>query len=301
MLAVSCEKEYDYSRWYEDGDSAEEVVPPSEITEYDISAMSFNIKNANDDKGTSNSWESRRAGVCAMIKDKKPLVVGFQECFHSQRNYVLQQCTEYEGYGVARDNGSATSGGGETVSIIWNRNYLELVKCGTYWLSQTPDKVSYGWGASFHRITSWVILRKKDTGEQFMFMNTHLDHQVQEAKENGMALNKQKMDEINIQGLPVIYLGDFNSDQSASWMLEVENYMNNARKTAPLSDNFLTSHGYGKKNQQIDHIYYSNLKPLSFETIRSKYSGIIYISDHYPIMAKFDFEGKGGNENEEDN
>ena len=133
-----------------------------------------------------------------------------------------------------------------------------------------------------------------------MFMNTHLDHQVQDAKVNGMALNKKKMDEINTTGLPVIYLGDFNSDQSPAWMLEVETYMNNARKKAPLTDNFLTSHGYGKKNQQIDHIYYSNLAALSFETIRSKYSGITYISDHYPIMAKFNFEKKGGNENEED-
>ena len=95
--------------------------------------------------------------------------------------------------------------------------------------------------------------------------------------------------EINVDNLPVVLTGDFNSEPTQAWMVSLNEMLADCRKDAPLTDNFATSHGYGKKNQLIDHIYYKDLTPLSYETIRNKWSGVTYISDHYPIMAKFNF------------
>ena len=87
---AACEKPYDYSKWYEDteADGGQEIV--TEVKDFDLSVMCFNVKNSNDDKGTVNSWDNRRVGVYAMIKDKKPHVMGLQECFHSQKNDILK-------------------------------------------------------------------------------------------------------------------------------------------------------------------------------------------------------------------
>lgn len=295
---ASCEKPYDYSRWYEDSEEngGQEIV--TEVKEFDLSVMCFNVKNSNDDKGTVNSWDNRRAGVYAMIKDKKPHVAGLQECFHSQKNDILNNCPAYKAYAIARDSGSATSGGGETCAIIYNADSLTLINSGTFWLSATPEKVSTGWGASIRRIASWAIFEKNATGQRFFFMNTHLDHQVEAAKVNGIELIKQKIAELNVDNLPVALTGDFNSEPTQAWMVSLNEMLGDCRKDAPLSDNYSTSHGYGKKNQLIDHIYYKDFTPLSFETIRSKWSGVTYISDHYPVMAKFNFGKKSDNNSE---
>ena len=185
---AACEKPYDYSKWYEDTeeDGGQEIV--TEVKDFDLSVMCFNVKNSNDDKGTANSWDNRRVGVYAMIKDKKPHVAGLQECFHSQKNDILNNCPSYQAYAIARDSGSATSGGGETCAIIYNADTLKLINNGTFWLSATPDKISTGWGASIRRIASWAVFEKIKTGQRFFFMNTHLDHQVEAAKVNGIAL-----------------------------------------------------------------------------------------------------------------
>jgi endonuclease/exonuclease/phosphatase family metal-dependent hydrolase len=85
-----------------------------------------------------------------------------------------------------------------------------------------------------------------------------------------------------------VYLtGDFNEEQVSAIFNALT--LENARKKAPLTDNFATSNGWGSKNQQIDHIFYGNLEVLSYETIRDRWEGYTYISDHYPVMSTFNF------------
>jgi endonuclease/exonuclease/phosphatase family metal-dependent hydrolase len=116
-------------------------------------------------------------------------------------------------------------------------------------------------------------------------VNTHLDHAGATAKAEGIKLIQKRIDELNTGGLPVVLTGDFNEEQVSAIFNALT--LENARKKAPLTDNFATSNGWGSKNQQIDHIFYGNLEVLSYETIRDRWEGYTYISDHNPVMAEF--------------
>ena len=91
-------------------------------------------------------------------------------------------------------------------------------------------------------------------------------------------------------------------------MTPITSVYQSARKTAPVSDNSCTFHWWGTQERQIDHIYYSGLECFEFHTVDRKWNGL-YISDHYPVYAKFNLaeftvpvytetvEGNAGHEN----
>ena len=254
--------------------------------------MSFNIRTGTSDRGTANAWEVRKAGVYEMLKSEQPLIVGLQEARKFQRTEILEACPNFAGFGVCRDTGQDVEG--ETGSVIYDKNQCSIEKYGYFWLTEKDtSKPNVGWDATYKRMATWAVVKVTKSGQRFFFMNTHLDHQVEAAKVNGIELIKQKIAELNVDNLPVALTGDFNSEPTQAWMVSLNEMLGDCRKDSPLTDNFGTSHGYGKKNQLIDHIYYKDFTPLSYETIRNKWSGVTYISDHYPVMAKFNFtEGK---------
>ena len=51
----------------------------------------------------------------------------------------------------------------------------------------------------------------------------------------------------------------------------------------------LLYNAWGQKSLNIDHVFYSGFKALEFSTIRDIYSGIQFISDHYPVAAVLEF------------
>lgn len=284
-MAVACGKqEPDYSEWYKEGIGSQEI--PGEVSDCDLSVMSFNVRNYRGDQNTSNSWENRKAGIYAMINTEKPMVIGLQECYISQREDMTDNCTGYSFYGVGRDDGVRA---GESTSILYNSSYLTLVSSGTFWLSTTPDVPSRGWDAAHNRTVTWLRLRIKSSGQEFWHFNTHLDNEGETARAESIKLIQERIRSMNTDNLPVILTGDFNCVQTDAIFSGLD--LLNARTEAPLSDNFNTSNGYGNSGgSQIDHIFYRCLTPLVYETIRDRWNGITYISDHYPVSAKFNFE-----------
>lgn len=287
-VIISCGKqEPDYSQWYDTDDDDTQTETPGETgeAEFELSVMSFNVRYpASSDTG-DKAWKNRKKGVYAMLQDKKPMLIGVQECYISQRTDIVNNVEGYAYYGVGRTDGKES---GETTSILYNKSMFSLIEQGTFWLTEkdinTPNT---GWDANIKRTTTWVKLEMKSSKQQFFFVNTHLDHQGAQAKSEGLKLIQKRIDELNPAGLPVVLTGDFNEEQTSAIFNALT--LDNARKKAKLTDNFATSNGWGSKNQQIDHIFYKNLEILSYETIRDRWEGYTYISDHYPVMATFNF------------
>ena len=249
----------------------------------EITVISYNIRVGTANDG-NNSWEYRKVATPAMITDQAPDIFGVQEACKFQIDYIKEQCPDYESIGVGRDDGKEK---GEHMSIFYNTKRIELIEWGTYWLSETPDVPSKGWDAAYPRSATWSLLHDKNSGNNFYYVNTHLDHIGREAQKNGLKLIVDNIRKMNSHNYPMILTGDFNVDYRDEVLSELNSMMSGARNFAEKSDTTITFNGWGElKSSVIDHIYYSGFSKCDlFEVINKSYEGCEYISDHYPVKA----------------
>ena len=256
--------------------------------EYDLKVMSYNIRMGSAKDGT-NSWEFRYPATALMLEDQKPDVFGVQEAFNYQIRFIEDNFEDYDCVGVGRDDGKQK---GEFMSIFWNKKTVKMIKWGTFWLSETPEKPSMGWDAACKRTATWALMKDKKTGKQFYFVNTHLDHRGTEARKKGLELIVSRIAEINPKGYPMVLTGDFNVKPDNAALKDLDSKMQSARKIAPRTDNHPTFNNWGKikPDMVIDYIYVSGFSACpEYHTVTEKYGTWKYVSDHYPIAAKLIF------------
>ena len=264
------------------------VSAQKQTRDYDLKVMSYNIRMGVAKDGT-NSWEYRYPATALMLQNQMPDVFGVQEAFEFQIRFIEDNFADYDSVGVGRDNGKSE---GEFMSIFWNKKTVKMVKWGTFWLSETPEKPSLGWDAACKRTATWALMKDKNTGKMFYFVNTHLDHKGKEAQRKGLDLIVSRIDEINPKGYPMVLTGDFNIKPDNVALVGLEEKMQSARKIAPKTDNNPTFNGWGKgkADMVIDYIYVSGFSACpEYHTITEKYGAWKYVSDHYPIYAKLIF------------
>ena len=264
------------------------VSAQKQTRDYDLKVMSYNIRMGVAKDGT-NSWEYRYPATALMLQDQMPDVFGVQEAFEFQIRFIEDNFADYDSVGVGRDNGKSE---GEFMSIFWNKKTVKMVKWGTFWLSETPEKPSKGWDAACKRTATWALMKDKKTGKHFYYVNTHLDHRGSEARRQGLNLIVSRIDEINQKGYPMVLSGVFNMKPDDAALTGLEQRMQSARKIAPKTDNHATLNlwGKGKADMGIDYIYVSGFSACpEYHTVNEKYGQWKYISDHYPVYAKLIF------------
>lgn len=256
--------------------------------EYDLKVMSYNIRLGIGKDGT-NSWEFRYPATALMIEDQQPDVFGVQEAHDFQILFIKENLRNYDCVGVGREDGKSE---GEHMSIFWNKKKISLIKSGTFWLSETPEKPSKGWDAHCKRTATWALMKDKRTGKKFYFVNTHLDHRGKLAQKNGLALIVSRIDEINPQGYPMVLTGDFNVKPNNPVLTDLDKIMQSSRKVAKKTDNHQTFNGWGKAKSDavIDYIYVSGFSDcIEYQTVTKSYAERKFISDHYPIFTTLKF------------
>ena len=251
-----------------------------------LTFMSFNIRyNGVWEDDGENAWQYRRDAVAAMILTEKPDAVGMQEVLPDQMAYLDSALgSQYLRIGVGRDDGDTL---GESMCIYYRVNRLKLISWHTYWLSETPDSVSYGWDAACRRTVTVGTFEDVHTGKSFTYLNTHLDHVGKVARMNSVKQLCALADEC--EGA-VLLGGDMNSGIDDSIFLPLKSIgLLSARDLAPVSDTAYTFTGFGKHNpSRIDHYFVRGWDVLSFRTLNGDY-GVPYISDHYPIEVVLRF------------
>ena len=285
LLFISCEKEIDYSNWYED-DTSNTEEPDQNQSDAQLTIMSSNIRVNTGEVGTINSWDNRKIAFPAMVEDLNPTLIGFQEVSPTQLLYLADNLNGYSNIGVGRNDGKLS---GEVMAVFYDTEILTLEKWNTFWLSETPEKPSKGWDASINRCATWAIFKIKKDGKRIFVVNTHLDHIGTKARDESTKLLIAKIKELNKDNLSVIMTGDFNDKPTSSIFKVIKDKMGDSRVDSPQNDNYGSYNNFGTTNMIIDYIFYKNLKPLTFKTITTRYEGVNYISDHYPIMGTFNF------------
>lgn len=251
----------------------------------ELKVMSYNIRLGSANDGT-NSWAMRYTATGEMLDDQKPDVFGVQEALDYQVRYIEEMCG-YEYVGVGRENGKSE---GEHMAIFWNKKTVSMLKWGTFWLSETPEKPSMGWDAACRRTATWALMKDKRTGKKFYFINTHLDHKGAEAQKNGLKLIVDRLSEINPDGYPMVLTGDFNITPDNKALTELDAKMQSARKIAEKTDSLDTYNGWGRGSGVIDYIYVSGFSSCpEFQTVVKRYNNRKFVSDHYPVVARLIF------------
>ena len=148
------------------------------------SIMSYNIRYDNEwDK--VNSWEIRKDEVIKLIYEYDPGIIGIQEGLLNQVRYINNAFNNYDYFGVGRDDGKDR---GEFCSIFYDKTRYDLQKSSTFWLSETPGKISVGWDAALERICTYGLFLDKKKGQNFWVFNTHFDHIGSIAREKSAEL-----------------------------------------------------------------------------------------------------------------
>ena len=251
----------------------------------EIKVMSYNIRLSSGtiEADSIYHWEHRKQASLELMHQEQPTVFGLQEACPDQMDYMVENLPEYGYIGVGRDDGKRK---GEFMSIFYKKDEVELIDGGTFWLSQTPDQVTKGWDAACFRTCTWTILKKKDTGKKFVYLNTHLDHKGQEARKESIKLIVAKAEELTGGKLPVFITADFNSPTTNEIFKPIQEAMLDARVEAPVTDERGTLNCWGTTppGVVIDHIFFRGAEAQKFEVLRDKDYGAPYVSDHYPVM-----------------
>lgn len=296
LIAVSCSQKLDNS-YFIPGMDGEVVNPdqnvsgpatPDVILPNQVKVMSFNVRVGTENGTDPQDWPARRKSVKPLLTKENPTVIGLQEALKHQMDYISLEMEDYGAYGLGRDDGNSS---GEIMTILWNRKQVFCERMGTFWLSPTPDQVSLGWDAGYKRTATWGEFTVLATNQRFFYLNTHVDNTGNLARVQSIALIKEKIKELNPYGFPVIVTGDFNAGLEHAMFEPFNEWLYDARSTSPITDTRATYHGFGKYSTKIDHIFYTGLTPLEYETLNKTYEGVTYISDHYPIAALFELKG----------
>ena len=186
----------------------------------------YNIRLQPGDKGTPNAWESRKADFLNLLRRLDLDAFGLQEVCPGQAEYITNNLPQYVLVGEHRN---ADRVSGEASPVLYRKDRFDALKCGTFWLSETPDVPGLkGWGAACPRVCSWMWLKDRKTGKTFCFANTHTDHISALARKEGMLLIIRRMHEFAPTGTPVIFTGDHNCRETEEPAQAVSKLLKNA-------------------------------------------------------------------------
>ena len=266
------------------------------VSAFEIDALSFNIR-FDTSKDGENAWPKRKEMVGQWVKSESPDVIGLQEALRHQIDDIKKVATAYSEYGVGRDDGKSR---GEHCTILYLKKRFSLDKsdCGTFWFSDTPEKVaSKSWGNEIPRICTWARFIEKKTEKGFYVYNVHYDHRSQPSRLGASELIIQRISKRKRPNEPIILMGDFNASENNPAIKifkdEPLNLVDTFRVVKPDEKMVKTFHGFGGgsfSGGKIDHVFMLPKmgKVSSAEIVRFNKEKR-YLSDHYPVRAKLSF------------
>ena len=293
--------------------SCQEEAPPKAVAiredgVLELKLCSFNVRYEGDQDKGWRAWPRRLDRVVKSLREMDPDVFGIQEALHGQAADLRASMTDYDFFGVGRDDGKRT---GEYSAIMWkaDRFAADVEDQGTIWLSDSPETPgSKSWGNDVVRVATWVRLGDRATGRSFYVFNTHWDHRSQSFREKAAPLMVARIDGRLHPDEPVVLLGDFNAtrgnpavDYFAGEAVSLAGQNFSPWKNA-MSDPYQKLRG-GDQNRRtlhfweaddstrlnrlkVDHIFVSRGAKLLDAGISKAATRETQPSDHFPVWAK---------------
>lgn len=266
-----------------------------------LRVMTFNVRTVRtgedyaDDR--ENVWSNRADLNVSIIRRYAPDIIGFQEVQKQHIDTYADALSEYECY-LGPVNGDVEPY--DFNPVYWKRSRLKRVAAGGFWLSQTPCRYSRGWESHWIRAATWVRLSFTDTGQEFIVLNTHLDHKSEEARQKGSQLIVRRLKTLRLARGPVIVTGDFNCnpDKAAYQIFRDAGYKDTYREANPQAqagehtfhafqgDRYDDSghHGIRRVDWILTREGNADLTTSESQIVTDNHDPV-YPSDHYPVIA----------------
>ena len=258
-----------------------------------IKVLTQNVRYTDD--GNGNTVQNRSQRFMQMLEEYQPDLIGGQEYTHNWNIWLTKLTQKAGGEGVLGGYGiicvarNGSSGiGDEANPIFYRLDRFELLETETFWLSNSPERVSRVEQSINYRICTWALLKDKLTGETILFANTHLDHSTDVVRGKQMEILMNYL--ADRVGQYTTYLtGDFNCSPDSTPYGIVTASLSDSHKTAWVDHSTVsaTYHDYTDAGyEEIDFIFHNDgATPISYEIISKKYGG--FVSDHYGVIAEF--------------
>lgn len=254
-----------------------------------LKVISYNLRYASPIG--ANSWPVRRPILAKLLRSHDPDVIGTQEGLYGQLKDVENDLGDYRWIGLGREGGSR----GEFMAIYYKADRFEPLEYDHYWLSDTPDVIgSTSWGNSVRRMTTWVKLRDRSAKQDLYVVNTHFDHQVEQARRLSAKLLWERSEKLGDR-LPVVLTGDFNcaagSSEAYRTLVAPNRFHDAWERAAKVGERTLSFNGFRRpaplEGPRIDWILYRGpIRPLEI-FLDDFAEGSQYPSDHFPVVAVF--------------
>ena len=247
-----------------------------------FSVMTWNIRRTTTaDKG-NRDFKKRSGKMVELIKEADPDIICMQEATSSQISFFKKKLHGMSVVYKYRDKTRSP----ESCPVFYNSDRFELISSETFWLSDTPEKMSRTWEADYYRICTAVKLKDKLTDNELAILNTHIDYKSEDTKLKSVDLIKEKAGNLDC---PIVLTGDFNSVPASSAIERTKTYFTEAGEGKPDGDKITFNNYFGDRQKKIDYVFYNgNIESLSYSVIDRTYGKIIP-SDHYPIKAEFTY------------
>lgn len=249
--------------------------------------LSCNIRYFGAPDG-ADRWEHRKDCCIGTMRSYEPDLIGCQEVWAEQAADLEAALPEFDRYGMVDEPGGLNP----VDSIFYRRDRYELISAGGYWLSETPHITgSSSWDSACIRLANWVRLRDRTSGIEFRFVNTHLDHISQPARENQARVILEDAAAYPAD-YPQILTGDMNSDDDNKAMQSImaAGWTDTFKAVHPSEAPPVTFHGFEGPDYQgelarIDWIFVRGGCSVKDAAVIEDHCDGRYPSDHHFVRA----------------
>lgn len=237
------------------------------------------------------NYVNRKEDLFAMITEISPDLICMQEVTVGWKALLNdERFSDYNFVGEGREG----DGKGEHNLVCWKKDKYSHISDRTFWLTNTPNKVSKVRFAACHkRICTVVHLRDNANGAEFAIACTHLDNRSKYVRHRNTNSLLSNLKSIYVK-LPFILCGDFNCGIDEYPYLKISSVLQDTCVVARDAVPHVTFHDFGK--------YSGNLSPIDFIFVNQafianryrvlNYKGRSgnYISDHYGVLTDIELK-----------
>lgn len=237
------------------------------------------------------NYVNRKEDLFTLIAEVSPDLICLQEVTVGWKALLTDdRFAEYSFVGEGRDG----NGSGEHNLVCWRKDKYSYISDHTFWLTNTPDKVSnVPFTRCHNRICTYARLIDNDSGIEFAVACTHLDNRSKYARRRNTdsLLSNLKSTYTKI---PFIMGGDFNSEITDYPYRKITESFYDSNVKAKDAVSHLTFHDFGKNSgdiSPIDFIFVNDAFTVDrYRVLNYKGRSGNFISDHYGVLTDVEFK-----------